>query len=160
MIQTCTRDIHFCAGHRVMGHENKCANLHGHNYKAELTAMCNQLDKVGRIIDFSVLKDRIGGWIEHQWDHGFILHRDDRAGWAALEAFNTYDVTKGIAMNREPQIQHRLQKSFELPYNPTAENMARYLLEVSNAELLNGTGVRLVRVVLHETVNCRAEYSL
>ena len=28
---TCTRRLQFCAGHRVYGHESKCANVHGHN---------------------------------------------------------------------------------------------------------------------------------
>ena len=27
----------FSAGHRVTGHENKCAHLHGHNYRVHFT---------------------------------------------------------------------------------------------------------------------------
>ena len=61
---SCTRRIQFCAGHRVLGHENKCANAHGHNYVAYISARSNDLDKVGRVIDFSVLKEKIGGWID------------------------------------------------------------------------------------------------
>ena len=52
---TCTRRIQFCAGHRVMGHEGKCRNLHGHNYVVFVTAQADELDSVGRVIDFSVL---------------------------------------------------------------------------------------------------------
>ena len=54
---TCTRKIHFCAGHRVMHHENKCATAHGHNYYVELIAEAPSLDESGRVVDFSVLKD-------------------------------------------------------------------------------------------------------
>jgi len=74
---TCTRRIQFCAGHRVAGHENKCNNLHGHNYVAFITAQAHNLDNLGRVVDFSVLKDIIGGWIDDNWDHGLILWRED-----------------------------------------------------------------------------------
>src|SRR5262249_14498003 len=53
---TCTRLLQFDAGHRVYQHEGKCANLHGHRYTAEITAQAEALDKIGRVIDFSVLK--------------------------------------------------------------------------------------------------------
>ena len=76
-VTTATRRVQFCAGHRVMGHENKCAHLHGHNYVALITARADKLDSVGRVIDFSVIKQRVGGWIEQHWDHGFIIARND-----------------------------------------------------------------------------------
>ena len=113
MSVTCTRRIQFCAGHRVAGHENKCAHLHGHNYVALITAQANELDDVGRVIDFSVLKERVGGWIDKHWDHGFILWAGDSEARAVIGAFHT-----GVTG----------QKLFELPVNPTAENMARYLI--------------------------------
>lgn len=49
------------------------------------------------------------------------------------------------------------QKVFWLDGNPTAENMAFYLLRTVGPQQLAGTGVRLVRVVLWETENCCAE---
>ena len=51
------RKIHFSAGHRVYGHESKCSNLHGHNYVLWVHAGAKELDELGRVIDFSVLKD-------------------------------------------------------------------------------------------------------
>ncbi len=125
-----------------MGHENKCAHLHGHNYIAYFTASA-ELDKIGRVIDFSVLKDKIGGWIDRYWDHGFILSRDDAAGSAALEAFRNH-------------VGGKPQKRYWLPYNPTAENMARFLLGTVCPQVLRGTGVLVVRVRLEETENCSA----
>ena len=136
---TCTRRFHWCSGHRVLGHENKCANLHGHQYMAEITACAQSLDSIGRVIDFGVLKERIDPWIQERWDHGFILNRDDSEARAAMAC-----------------IQSRPQKLYLLPCNPTAENMAAYLMQVGNA-LLRCTGVRIVRVVVHETPNCYAE---
>ena len=63
---TATRRLQFAAGHRVHGHEGKCRHLHGHNFVVFLTAAAENLDAVGRVIDFGVLKERIGGWIERE----------------------------------------------------------------------------------------------
>ena len=42
----------FCAGHRVVGHENKCRHLHGHNYRVTFYCESQELDGVGRVVDF------------------------------------------------------------------------------------------------------------
>lgn len=139
---TCTRRIQFCAGHRVMGHENKCAHLHGHNYVALITAQAEQLDGIGRVIDFSVLKDKLGGWIDQYWDHGFILYGEDQVALDALKHFV------------EPQ------KLYCLPTNPTAENLADYLLRVIGPQELASSEVRLTKVIIWETENCHAEATL
>lgn len=158
MIVTCTRRIQFCAGHRVLGHENKCAALHGHNYVVYVYARaeCPELqegefvvDSIGRVIDFSVLKERIGGWIEDNWDHGFILHKEDRG---ARDALGIMSVHMEQCENRKPQ------KLFLMPYNPTAENMARFLVTEIAPRVMGGTNVTIHKCVVHETENCSAEY--
>jgi 6-pyruvoyltetrahydropterin/6-carboxytetrahydropterin synthase len=139
---TAVRRIQFCAGHRVWRHESKCNNLHGHNYVAFFHAEAEAgLDGIGRVIDFSVLKAKLGGWVDANWDHGFIHHAEDTETIQALAA------VKG-------------QKTFALPTNPTAENMADYLLRVVGPQVLAGTGVTLTKVVLWETENCYVEVSL
>ncbi len=136
---TATRRIQFCAGHRVYKHESKCANVHGHNYVVFFTAGANELDELGRVIDFSVLKEKLGGWIEEHWDHGWIYFADDPIG------------------NHVAHLGNPVTKSFEMDTNPTAENMAAFLLRVVGPDVLAGTGVNLLKVVLWETENCYAE---
>lgn len=143
---TCTRRLQFCAGHRVRGHESKCAHLHGHNYVAHITAAADTLDPIGRVIDFSVLKQRIGTWIDQHWDHGFILAADDKLGQETITAF----VTEG----------GQKQKTFLMPLNPTAENIAHYLLTTVCPDQLRDTGVTVTAVRIEETENCSAEASL
>lgn len=139
---TCVRRLTFSAGHRVAGHENRCRNLHGHCWVVEVEAQrAEELDWLGRVIDFGALKERVGSWIDANWDHAFIVGADDGEAIAAL---------KMVAG----------QRTFLLPYNPTAENLARFLLEVVGPAVLDGAGVKLVRVVVHETENCRASASL
>lgn len=134
---SCTRRIQFCAGHRLWKHENRCAYLHGHNYVAYFHAT-GEIDEVGRVIDFVHLKERLGSWIDEHWDHGFLLHRDDE------EAIRAVASIPG-------------QKLYLLPANPTAETMARYLLEEVAPRQLRGTGIRVCKVALWETENCFAE---
>ncbi|MBX9672136.1 MAG: 6-carboxytetrahydropterin synthase [Candidatus Obscuribacterales bacterium] len=138
---TAVRRLQFCAGHRVYRHESKCSNLHGHNYVLFLHATTNQLDELGRVIDFGVLKSVFAPWIERNWDHGFIVWQDDEPALAALK-------------------QVEGQKVFRLSTNPTAENMALFLLHELGPQLLSGTSVTLSKVVLWETENCYVEVSL
>lgn len=138
---TCTRRIQFCCGHRVAGHESKCRNLHGHNYVALITAEAESLDNLGRVIDFSVLKGRVGKWIDDNWDHGFVLWEDDHQARVCVEGMTG-------------------QKVFHLPSNPTAENMAEYLVRIVSPAVLVGTGARVTKVTLWETENCYAEATL
>lgn len=138
----CIRKIHFCAGHRVFGHEGKCATAHGHNYYAHIVAEALDLDVLGRVIDFSVLKDKIGGWIEKYWDHTFLVFEEDIEVIRALQS---------MPRNKEP---------FICPFNPTAERMADYLLHEVCPKQLKGSGVLVTKVILYETENCYAEVSL
>ena len=135
------RRVTFCAGHRLVGHGGRCENLHGHNYVAEFHVTGQQQDEVGRILDFKLLKERCKGWLDQHWDHAFILWDQD---------------TNALQAVRQCQ-PHRI---YELPDNPTAENMARYLLEVVCPKLLEGTGATAYKVVIWETEESYAEVSL
>ena len=139
---TCTRLIQFCSGHRVVGHENKCANVHGHNYKAEIFAHALDLDNLGRVIDFSILKEKVGEWIDENWDHTFIASPTESP--ILLHSIQT--------INQKP--------IYYLKGNPTAENMAEHLLKDICPKLMEGTNVFVTKIVLWETENCfvTAEY--
>jgi 6-pyruvoyltetrahydropterin/6-carboxytetrahydropterin synthase len=139
---TVTRKLEFDAGHRVMNHESKCATLHGHRYVVEVTATAPELDLIGRVIDFSVLKARIGSWLDHNWDHTTILWDRDAETVALVGAC--------------PQF----KPPFVAPFNPTAENMARYLLLHVCPLLMADTGVEVTKIRMWETPNCYAEVAL
>lgn len=132
------RRIKFCAGHRLLHHEGKCAYFHGHNYLAEIWVTGQEVDDIGRIIDFAHLKRLLKGWIDDHWDHAFLLWEADENGIAAIRSVQPSRV-------------------FVLPYNPTAENLARYLLEEVCPPLLTPCGVRAYRVAVWETEESCAE---
>ena len=122
-------------------HESKCRSPHGHNYVALVTAEAEHLDHAGRVVDFGVLKERVGGWIDENWDHGTVIQSSD--------------VDMRMAMRYFVECSSVNAKVYYMDDAPTAENMAREILSAC-APLMEETGCRLVRVELWETENCCA----
>ena len=48
------------------------------------------------------------------------------------------------------------QKKYALPYNPTAENLAKYLFHVIAPELVSDTDIFISKIVVWETENAFA----
>ena len=49
----------FSAAHSLRGYKGKCEALHGHNWKIEVEASSERLNRLGMVIDFKVLKDML-----------------------------------------------------------------------------------------------------
>jgi 6-pyruvoyltetrahydropterin/6-carboxytetrahydropterin synthase len=134
-------------GHRVVGHESKCRHLHGHNYRVHFHCE-GPKDEIGRVIDFSVIKEKLCMWIEKHWDHKFLVWEHDPMFLALMKSEMPPDEALMF-----------LESVVQLPFNPTAENMAEYLVNVVSPQQLEGTGVTLVECVIDETRKCSASYS-
>lgn len=162
-----------CAGHRVVGHEGKCQHLHGHNYRVHFTCIADPaitakrskelgipqnsigLDEIGRVIDFSVIKERLCMWLETNWDHKFLAWVED---WFLIEVF---DCVNDSEDDNSKDASHLLGESIVwVPFNPTAEHMAKYLVEVVGPRNLEGTGVMLGEVTIEETAKCHVTYGV
>ena len=124
-------------GHRVFQHESKCAHLHGHNYRVHFTCEAEELDNIGRVIDFSDIKSLLCMWLEDNWDHKMLIWENDP--WAKV--LPEIDPTIVI-----------------VPFNPTAENIAQHLVEVIGPQQLAGTGIKLVHCDVEETRKCSASF--
>ena len=131
---TATRYHDFSTGHRVYGHESKCAHLHGHNYRIHLTVEAEQLDTVGRVMDFSAIKTHLCNWLEDNWDHKFLVWDQDPFSKTLKEL--------------DPR------GTVVVDFNPTAENMGQFLIDYVGPKQLEGTGVKLVNVNIEETRKC------
>ena len=59
---------HFSAAHFLRNYKGKCENLHGHNWKVEVTVSSETLDDAGMAIDFTILKQKTNAIIQ-QLDH-------------------------------------------------------------------------------------------
>ena len=128
-----TREIDFCYGHRLMNYEGKCRHLHGHNGRLLITARAASLDDRGMVLDFGDIKAVVNRWIDENLDHRMILRRDDPA--------------VGL-------LEQLAEPMYLLDVNPTAENIARLIFEVTAAQ-----GFPVTRVRLWETPKCHATYS-
>lgn len=127
---------HDCSiGHKVTKHESKCNHLHGHNYRIHFFCEAEQLDNIGRVIDFSVIKTLFCNWLEENWDHKFLIYKEDSISRTLLKL----DV-EGVVL---------------VDFNPTAENMAQYLLTKIAPKLLsNYNDIKLTKIVIEETRKC------
>jgi len=128
-----TREIPFCYGHRLLNYNGKCRNLHGHNGMAVITIESENLDELGMVMDFSDIKRTVSTWIDEQFDHRMLLHKDD----PALPGL--------LALNEPVQI---------LDVNPTAENIARLIFE-----FVKSCNYPVISVTLWETPSCNATYT-
>lgn len=138
---TVVKELGFDAGHRLLNHEGKCRHLHGHRYTAEVHVRTDHgLDPVGRVVDFGVIKQVVGEWIDEELDHGYIAQLGDPTARMAE--------TDGL-------------KVFWMHAPPTAENIAE-LIANNAAQLLAVAEprVRVTRVVLWETPTSRAEFEV
>lgn len=133
-----TRSFKFDSGHRLFGYEGKCKHIHGHSYVAEVTVGGFELDHLGMLVDFGVLK-KLQEWIDKWWDHNLLLCDSDPL-WKVMPEAN----------------------GGRLPYNtrgslPTAEVMCELLCREASA-LLDSERIRVVKVRIYETEDCWAEY--
>lgn len=127
-----TREIEFCYGHRLLKYAGKCRYLHGHNGKAVITIAGEKLDERGMVMDFSDIKEVVATWIDENLDHRMILCREDPA-------------VKILQEMGEPL--------YLLDENPTAENIAKVIYEVTER-----AGFPIVEARLWETPKCFASY--
>lgn len=139
-IVTAERYHDISCGHRVAGHESKCKHLHGHNYRIHFVVGSPELDDIGRVIDFSVIKSKLCMWLEENWDHKTLLFTMDE--WAP-----------GLKLVMPDSI-------IIVPFNPTAENIAKYLVQVIAPQQLAGTGCVLIECRVDETAKCSATFKL
>src|SRR4051812_4380064 len=103
-----TREITFCYGHRLLEYNGKCRHLHGHNGKAVITLSSTTLDPLGMVMDFGEVKRIVGNWIDENFDHKMLLHKDDPV---------------------LPFLQEQGEPVFILEVNPTAEHIARLIFD-------------------------------
>lgn len=142
---TITRKLEFDAGHRIPDHKSQCRNLHGHRYTLEITLVGQVIEQEGSsdngmIMDFSDVKSLAKAHLVDVWDHAFIVYEKDQT---------VRDFLATIPDHKTVIIEHI----------PTVENLARTAFCILRSAFKDhyGTGLRLHKLVLHETPNCWAE---
>nr|DAO76976.1 MAG TPA: 6-pyruvoyl tetrahydropterin synthase [Caudoviricetes sp.] len=102
-----SKTLTFDAAHQLVGHFGKCANLHGHTYKVEISLAGETFDhgsSQGMVVDFYHVKKIAGKFID-RLDHAVLLQGNEPI--ALANAVDTKRVLFG--------------------FRTTAENMSRFL---------------------------------
>jgi 6-pyruvoyltetrahydropterin/6-carboxytetrahydropterin synthase len=127
-----TKDIYFCYGHRLLGHQGKCRHLHGHNARAAIRLESDTLDDLGMVCDFKDIGDYVKSWLEREIDHTMLLHKDDPV----------------LALLRATE-----ERVTVMDENPTAENIARMIFDY-----VKQGGFPVTEVAIYETETAVASY--
>jgi 6-pyruvoyltetrahydropterin/6-carboxytetrahydropterin synthase len=61
----------FAAGHALRNYKGKCENVHGHNFRVQVTIQGDRLDDTGMLVDFIDVKTLMRSVIE-RLDHQFL----------------------------------------------------------------------------------------
>lgn len=61
----------FSSAHNLRGYKGKCESLHGHNWKVEVVISCRDLDRLGMVMDFRVVKNKLNAILE-KMDHTYL----------------------------------------------------------------------------------------
>lgn len=134
------KEFRFEAAHRLIRHDGKCQNLHGHSYKVEISVHALEVQpntvgpddfaelnpQAGMLMDFGVLKQ---WWkpLEELFDHRTILEKGD----VCIEALTSVG-----------------QRVVVLEVPPTAENLANHLQISALQRLFDLTGIENMTVTV------------
>ena len=129
---TITKEVYFCYGHRLMNHQGKCRNLHGHSVKASVTIKQKELNDQSMVCDFSDVRDCVEQYIDLNLDHNFLLHKDD-------------SIIPLLIQNKE--------RYLALDEHPTAEVLSKMIYQH-----MKQSGFNVEQVVLWETASSHACY--
>ena len=136
-----TTKLEFDAGHRIPHHKSSCKNLHGHRYAIEVTIKGEVVSDesnsdFGMVMDFKDAKELVKKTIVEEWDHSFIVYKDDAVVLKFLESLDGH-------------------KTVVFPLVPTAENMALVAMEKLKISFDKEFGllIKPFKVRLYETPN-------
>lgn len=87
------------------------------------------------------MKTTLCQWLEDNWDHKMLIWVEDTLATMGLPSPMSESIVR-------------------VPFNPTAENMAEYLVTEIGPTVLGDSGIVLVKVVVEETRKCFASFSL
>jgi 6-pyruvoyltetrahydropterin/6-carboxytetrahydropterin synthase len=142
---TITRRLEFDAGHRIPNHGNQCRHLHGHRYALEITVSGDIVAGAGApdqamVVDFSEVKSVARRAVVDDWDHAFLVWKDDRP---VVDFLATLPGHRTVEFDQPPTAEHLAETAF-CRLGPALS--ARF-----------GDRVRLVGVRLYETPNAWAD---
>lgn len=144
--------------HRLVGHEGKCARLHGHTYNWRVRVLAVELLPIGFVADFGTIKAAL-----NEWDHRCLLWQEDPMAIAFMQPVAESQIVVPDAISPSLATLERMMAKapdigvIRVPFNPTAEHMASAMSEhLFRALEAENPTVHRVEVELAETASSRA----
>ena len=128
-----TESLDFCYGHRLLRYKGKCAHLHGHNGRLEVTVQARDLDSQSMVADFSAIEKVVRTFVEKNLDHKLLLSKED-------------PLVEVLRAQQEPL--------YVMDDDPTAEAIARLVYDQ-----VRTAGLPVSEVRLYETPTSVASYA-
>ena len=142
-----TRRLEFDAGHRIPNHGGQCRHMHGHRYVIDVTLRGTVVEHQGysddgMVLDFGDIKKITSELIVNQWDHAFLVAKEDASLVSFLASIPNH-------------------KTVILEHVPTVENLAKTAFAILQPIFKQAFGGRLElsALRLYETPNCWADVS-
>ena len=108
MVYQVKKTLTFSYAHRLLKHQGKCMNYHGHNGVIEVLCENSSLDNRQMVVDFDEISEAVKDWIDTQFDHAMIIGPNDPI---------------------IPFLKKENQKHFITADEPTAEAMAKLVFD-------------------------------
>ena len=124
-----TKEYRWEMGHRLSYHTEGCQNLHGHSYRM-IIGLTGQTNPEGMIFDFGDIS-RIAKPIIDQLDHSTMLNQSDQPLVDFLQSQN--------------------MKLTLVPFHPTTEELARWILDQLTREIANPGNIHAIDLTIFET---------
>lgn len=138
-----TKEFRFEMAHALHGHGGKCAQIHGHSYRLEVTVKGTPINDPSRpdhgmVMDFAELKALVKQHILDRFDHALLLSERDRHAFPdAGGLFKRLEFTS---------------------FQPTCENLVLEMARVFSQFLPPDLTIRRLR--LYETATSYAEWEV
>lgn len=139
-----TKEITFDVAHMLSYYEGKCANLHGHTYRLQVTLEGNVGDVSHMVLDFNILKEVLNESVMDVFDHAVVFSDFKLRNEAENELYawaETYEKKYAVIPNGKT----------------TCEDMAPYIKQLISENLLSKQITAFVSVRLWETPTSFAE---
>jgi 6-pyruvoyltetrahydropterin/6-carboxytetrahydropterin synthase len=159
------KEFHWSMGHRITRHGGKCYSPHGHEYLCRVYLGSMSLDDKDMVMDFYQLTQIVEPIIE-ELDHSFMVYMEDRLMKWFFTSVNaaTSEPTACTTLQMDCQGEKssfrdftdvpKPFKVFWVPWESTAENIAKYICERVSEKASNVT-----KVEVWETRKCCAVYT-
>ncbi len=143
------RQMYTETAHRLLHYEGRCAHIHGHSWLWQVEVKGKVDKETGMVMDFSELKADMMNILD-PLDHSLVLWYKDPLARLLMQNKKFFSaLVTTDSLERQPRLHL-------VPWNPTSENLAKYVKErllYTFKRLDNRNELAVVKVVVSETRN-------